>query len=118
MEERWDMISDVSQNRLGKKRIHCHTYHYKCRTVSPLNHIMAIGLIPIRELEPKNSLRIFIVIIIMMMAELASRYSISIRARRCEDRILARERISAPLQTDSGTYPASYKRGAGSFSLR
>ena len=45
----------------------------------------------------------------------SSRYSDSIRAGRSGDRIQVGARFSAPVQTGSGTHPASCTMGTGSF---
>ena len=44
-----------------------------------------------------------------------SSYSDSLRAGRSGDRIPVGARFSAPVQTGSGTHPASYTMGTGSF---
>ena len=47
--------------------------------------------------------------------ELCSRYIDWLRDGRPGDRIPVGKRFSAPVQTDSGAHPASYKMGTGSF---
>ena len=44
-----------------------------------------------------------------------SRYGDSLQAGRPGDRILARARFSAPVQTGPGAHPAFYSMGTGSF---
>jgi hypothetical protein len=55
------------------------------------------------------------VIIVLREPGSLSRYSNSLRAGRCGDRIPVGAWFSAPVQTGPGAHPASYKMGTGSF---
>ena len=53
--------------------------------------------------------------ILNMNGQKGNRYRYSLRAGRFGDRIPVAARVSAPIQTGPGAYPASYTMGTGSF---